>query len=250
MLREVDLIAAEDTRHSKKLLAHHDISTPMISYHEFNKIKHMKPVLEALGRGDVAIISDAGMPGLSDPGLELIRQVVQAGHRVSPVPGPTAGVTALVSSGLPSDTYIYLGYLPRKAAARRSIFEGLREELRTVIFFEAPHRIRPMLADLRELLGEDRAIVLCREMTKVHEEFLRGTIRDLDDHFADHEPKGEFTVVLEGSPRHVRWEETEVVRRLEEKLREGMSPSQAAREVARDSGWTRNEVYRLTLEDE
>ncbi len=249
VLEEVDLVAAEDTRRSKKLLQHYAITTPMISYHEHNKIPRAERLLEALESGSVALISDAGMPGLSDPGLELIRAVIDAGHPVVPIPGPSAGVAALVASGLPTDAYVYLGYMPRKKSERRDFIRTLRGESHTVIFFEAPHRMQSMLADLVELLDEDRSIAICRELTKMHEEILRGTIQEVQEHFINHEPKGEFTVVLGGEPPQDRWDEREVLERLREKLEQGISPSQAARQVASESGWTRRAVYRLTMEE-
>jgi 16S rRNA (cytidine1402-2'-O)-methyltransferase len=249
VLEEVDLIAAEDTRRSKKLLQHYAITTPMISYHEHNKILRSDRLLEALESGSVALISDAGMPGLSDPGLELIRAVIDAGHPVVPIPGPSAGVAALVTSGLPTDAYVYHGYMPRKKSERRDLIRTLREESRTTIFFEAPHRMQSMLEDLIEILNEDRLIVVCRELTKLYEETLRGTIKEVQEHFQNHEPKGEFTIVLGGVPSQDRWGEKEVLERLREKLNQGISPSQAARQVASESGWTRRAVYRLTMEE-
>ena len=249
MLEEVDLIAAEDTRRSKKLLQHYAITTPMISYHEHNKILRSERLLDALKSGSVALISDAGMPGLSDPGLELIRAVIDAGHPIVPIPGPSAGVAALVASGLPTDVYVYHGYMPRKKSERRDLIRTLRDESRTTVFFEAPHRMQSMLEDLIELLDEYRLIVVCREITKLHEEILRGTIREVQEHFQNHEPKGEFTVVLGGVPSQDRWDEREVLERLRERLNQGISPSQAARQVASESGWTRRAVYRLTMEE-
>ena len=249
MLEEVDLIAAEDTRRSKKLLQHYAITTPMISYHEHNKILRSERLLDALKSGSVALISDAGMPGLSDPGLELIRAVIDAGHPIVPIPGPSAGVAALVASGLPTDVYVYHGYMPRKKSERRDLIRTLRDESRTTVFFEAPHRMLSMLEDLIELLDEYRLIVICREITKLHEEILRGTIREVQEHFQNHEPKGEFTVVLGGVPSQDRWDEKDVLECLRERLNQGISPSQAARQVASESGWTRRAVYRLTMEE-
>jgi 16S rRNA (cytidine1402-2'-O)-methyltransferase len=249
VLREVDLIAAEDTRQTRKLLTRYEIDTPLISYHEHNKLKRKKRLLSALEEGDLALVSDAGTPGLSDPGFLLISAALEAGHPISPIPGPSAPIAALVASGLPSDSFLFLGYLPRKRVERTKLLESLARERRTLIAFEAPHRLRAALEDLGEILGKERPVAVCRELTKLHEEIVRGTISYAYEHFTRHDPRGEFTLVIGGSSSAERWDEEAVRLELNVRLAEGLSPSEAAREVAAVSGWPRREVYRLTMEE-
>lgn len=249
VLREVDLIAAEDTRQTRKLLDHYKIDTPLISYHEHNKLKRLERLRQALEKGDVALVSDAGTPGLSDPGYLLVRYALDAGCHVSPVPGPSAPIAALVVSGLPTDSFIFLGYLPRRQAERRRLMEEMSRERRTMLAFEVPHRLPRSLDDLESALGGGRSIVVCRELTKVHEEILRGTLSEIREHFAEKAPRGEFTLVIGGATGEERWNEAVVKRALGERMARGLNPSEAAREVAAESGWPRREVYRLTLED-
>ena len=249
ILCEVDLIAAEDTRHTRKLLEHYHIVTSLISYHEHNKRARLKRLLEALDRGDVALVSDSGTPGLSDPGYLLVRTALEAGHRVSPIPGPSAPIAALVASGLPTDSFIFLGYLPRRAVERRHLLDELVGERRTLLAFEVRHRLREALEDLETILGPERPAAVCRELTKVHEEIVRGSLSNLREHFAVNKPRGEFTLVIKGALTGVRWDESEVRAALRDRMASGLNPSEAAREVADKAGWKRREVYRLTLED-
>jgi 16S rRNA (cytidine1402-2'-O)-methyltransferase len=249
ILREADLIAAEDTRQTRKLLTHYKIDTPLISYHEHNKLTRKKRLLSALEEGDLALVSDAGTPGLSDPGFLLINVALEAGHRISPIPGPSAPIAALVASGLPTDSFLFLGYLPRKRAERTRLLESLAHEQRTLIAFEAPHRLRVTLEDLVEILGHERPVAICRELTKLYEEIVRGTMSYAHEHFTLHEPRGEFTLVIGGSSPADRWDEKSVRKELNERLAEGLSPSEAAREVAAVTGWPRREVYRLTMKE-
>jgi len=205
-------------------------------------------VLRALDAGDVALISEAGMPGLSDPGYELVCTAIERGYRVVPVPGPSAPVTALVASGLPSDSFLYLGFLPRRPRDRRRLLAQVAQEERTLIAFETRHRLRKSLVDIEAALG-DRPLAVCRELTKLHEEIWRGTISAARDHFAEVEPRGEFTLVIGGaSQEHVRWEKARVRDALEELLAAGLARPAAARRVAAASGWSRGEVYGLGLE--
>lgn len=249
VLSQVGTIASEDTRHTGRLLQHYGISTKQVSYHEHNKRARLGRLMAALESGDVALVSDAGTPGLSDPGFELVRAALDAGHRVSPLPGASAPVAALVASGLPSDSFIYLGYLPRPAAERRRWLATLADERRTLVFFEVPHRLRPALADLARAFGGDRPAAACRELTKLHEEIRRGTLASLAAHFARHAPRGEFTLVVGGAPSSA-WDESRVRQALVRRRKQGDSPSQAARGVAAESGWPRRDVYRLVTEDE
>ena len=187
LLAEVSLIAAEDTRQTQKLLQHFNIQTPTRSYHEHNKLTRLDSFLEALGRGDLALVSDAGTPALNDPGYELVRAALEAGHTVSPIPGPSAPIAALVASGLPTDSFLYLGYLPRKGSQRRAFLEPTRTLPYTLILLETPHRLQDSLKDILDVLG-DRPMAAGRELTKLHEEIVRGSVRDVLAHFEDDGP--------------------------------------------------------------
>lgn len=249
VLREVDLIAAEDTRQTRKLLDHYRIETPLISYHEHNKLKRLERLRQALEKGDVAMVSDAGTPGLSDPGYLLVRYALDAGYQVSPIPGPSAPIAALVASGLPTDSFIFVGYLPRRRVERLRMVKELSQERRTMLAFEVPHRLLRSLEDMEATFGGGRPIVVCRELTKVHEEILRGTLSEIREHFTEVAPRGEFTLVIGGVTGGERWDKALVKRALDERMARGLNPSEAAREVAAESGWPRREVYRLILED-
>jgi 16S rRNA (cytidine1402-2'-O)-methyltransferase len=247
LLREVRLIAAEDTRRTAHLLQHFGISTPLLSYHEHNKLARLDRVLAALAQGDVALVSDAGTPALNDPGYELVRAVLAAGYPVSPVPGASAPLAALVSSGLPTDAFVYLGYLPRKASERRKLLESVRDLPYTLIFLEAPHRLLDGLRDLRETLS-DRPVAVARELTKVHEEIWRGDLQGALAHFIAHPPRGEFTLVVGGRPAgQDAWDEMRLLEAVRLSLSSGESPSQAAGRLAHLSGWPRNKVYNLLV---
>jgi 16S rRNA (cytidine1402-2'-O)-methyltransferase len=196
VLREADLVAAEDTRHSSKLLHHYDIRRPTTSLHEHNEFEKVPELVEQLRRGAcIALVTDAGTPSVSDPGYRLVRAAIDAGVRVEAIPGPSAVLAALVSSGLPTDAFVFAGFPPPKSTARTAWLEVFRTDRRTVVFFEAPHRIRETLADALRVLG-DREIALGRELTKLHEELVRGPISSVLSRLG--EPRGEFTVVLAG----------------------------------------------------
>jgi 16S rRNA (cytidine1402-2'-O)-methyltransferase len=248
VLNEVALIAAEDTRRARILARRYEIESPITSYFEGNKLAKLETVLRALDAGDVALISEAGMPGLSDPGYELVRAAIERGYPVVPVPGPSAPVTALVVSGLPSDSFLYLGFLPRRQPERRRLLAEVAQEQRTLVVFEVRHRLRRSLADVEAVLG-DRPLAVCRELTKLHEEVWRGTVREARDHLNAVEPRGEFTLVIGGAPpqEHVRWDEDRVRAALDELLAQGLSRPAAARRIAGASGWSRAEVYALGL---
>ncbi len=248
VLGEVRLIGAEDTRQARKLLDRYQIHTPVISYHEHNKIVRLDRMMQALSAGDLALVSDAGTPGLSDPGYELVRSAAAAGHRIVPIPGPSAPMAALVVSGLPTDAFLFLGYLPRRAADRRRLLADLIDEPATVLIFEAPHRLRATLRDLEEILGPARPLAVARELTKVHEEIRRGDVHTLRAHFERVEPRGEFTLVIGGAPAQAAWDEAKVRAALQSSLRGGMSRTDAARVVAGQAGWARRAVYRLATE--
>jgi 16S rRNA (cytidine1402-2'-O)-methyltransferase len=245
-LRAVRLVAAEDTRVTRRLLAHFDVHTPLTSYFEHNKLSKLGSILAALSQGDVALVSDAGTPALNDPGYELVRAALAAGHEVCPVPGPSAPLAALVASGLRTDAFLYLGYLPRKSSERLESLSRVADLPYTLIFLEAPHRLLDSLADLEAALG-DRPAAVARELTKLHEEVWRGTLSGAQEHFSEHQPRGEFTLVIEGKMKEERqkWAEERVMIAVKFGLKLGESPSALAKRVAEESGWERREVYKL-----
>jgi 16S rRNA (cytidine1402-2'-O)-methyltransferase len=198
LLQEVKLIAAEDTRTTRHLLNAHNIKTPLTSYHEHSKRAKLDYLLNYLEKEDLALVSEAGMPGLSDPGYKLIVAAIERGISVVPIPGASAVITALVVSGLPTDQFIYLGFLPRRKGQRQRLLSSIVDEPRTIMAFETPHRLREALSDIEEILG-NRRLSVCRELTKVHEEIFRGRVSQAREHFA--EPRGEFTLVIEGKTR-------------------------------------------------
>jgi 16S rRNA (cytidine1402-2'-O)-methyltransferase len=247
-LGEVQLIAAEDTRHTARLLQRYDIHTPCLSYHEHNKLVRLERVLEVMQTGDVALVSDAGTPALNDPGYELVRAVIAAGHEVSPIPGACAPIAALVASGLPTDTFLYLGYLPRKQAERSRLLAQVADLPYTLVFLEAPHRLLKALEHLRDELG-DRQIAVGRELTKLHEEIFRGSLGEAQQHFAKNPPRGEFTLVLAGTPaKRARWSEEQLYAEIKTQLIKGEPASQLSARLVNPSGWSRREIYRLLLE--
>ena len=198
LLREVKLIAAEDTRTTRHLLNAHNIKTPLTSYHEHSKKAKLDYLLNYLEKEDLALVSEAGMPGLSDPGYELIVAAIEHGISAVPIPGASAVITALAVSGLPTDQFLYLGFLPRRKGQRQRLLSSIVDEPRTIVAFETPHRLREALSDIEEILG-NRRLSVCRELTKVHEEIFRGRVSQAREYFA--EPRGEFTLVIEGKTR-------------------------------------------------
>jgi 16S rRNA (cytidine1402-2'-O)-methyltransferase len=198
LLREVNLIAAEDTRTTRSLLKAYDIKTPLTSYHEHSRRAKLDYLLDHLENEDVALVSEAGMPGLSDPGYDLIVAAIERRITVVPVPGASSVITALVVSGLPTDQFLYIGFLPRRKGQRQRLLASIGEERGTIVAFETPHRLAEALSDIEEILG-DRRICVCRELTKVHEEVFRGKLSEAREHFV--EPRGEFSLVIEGKTR-------------------------------------------------
>ncbi len=198
VLREVGLIAAEDTRKTRRLLSAYEVDTPLTSYHEHSNKAKLNQLLGHLEREDVALVSEAGMPGLSDPGYDLVVAAIDRGICVVAVPGPSAVITALVVSGLPTDQFVYVGFLPRRKGQRQRLLVSMCDESRTIVAFEAPHRLTEALTDIGEILG-DRRVSVCRELTKVHEEIFRGRVSQAREHFA--QPRGEFSLVIEGKTR-------------------------------------------------
>ena len=198
VLNDVKLIAAEDTRKTRRLLTAYNIETPLTSYHEHSRRAKLGYLLRYLEKEDLALVSEAGVPGLSDPGYDLIVTAIERGMRVVPVPGPSAVTTALVVSGLATDQFVYVGFLPRRKGQRQRLISSMCDEPRSIVAFEAPHRLREALTDIEEILG-DRRVSVCRELTKAHEEIFRGRVSQAMEHFA--EPRGEFSLVVEGKTR-------------------------------------------------
>ncbi|MEA5620450.1 16S rRNA (cytidine(1402)-2'-O)-methyltransferase [Cronbergia sp. UHCC 0137] len=249
ILQTVDVIAAEDTRHTGKLLQHFQVKTPQLSYHEHNQNSRIPELLAELKNGKaIALVSDAGMPGISDPGYELVKACVEEGIGVVPIPGASAAITALSAAGLPTNKFIFEGFLPAKGQQRRECLELLQAELRTLIFYESPHRLRDTLADLGTVLGSDRSIVIARELTKLYEEFWRGSITQAIAHYKEREPQGEYTLVVAGSPATTpQLTEAELKAELVEMIKQGVSRSQASRQLAKDTSISRRQLYQLAL---
>lgn len=253
-LKAVDLIAAEDTRHSKKLLNHFDIHTPTFSYHEHNKVK-MGPVLidKLLSGTSVAIVTDAGTPGISDPGQDLIKLAIEEGIDVVSQPGATAFVTALVASGLPTGKFVFEGFLDRHKKKRKEALEALKNETRTLIFYEAPHRLGQTLESMLDVLG-DRQMTAARELTKRYESYVRGNISEVIEHYKSEQPRGEFVLVVSGiNPEAIEREEDPLLEMdIEDHLRhfidQGMRKKEAANLVAQARGLNKRDVYKVTID--
>ncbi len=244
-LRTVELIAAEDTRKTRRLLTTYKIKTPMTSYHEHNKRAKLDYLLNFLEQGDVALVSEAGTPGISDPGYELVVAASQSGIPIVPIPGPSVVVAALAVSGLPTDRFIYLGFLPRRVNERRRLLRTMINEPATVIALEAPHRLRAALSDLLLVVGDQR-IAVCRELTKLHEEVFRGTISQASEHFV--EPRGEFTLVIEGQREARKPQLTPDIERWLCQMRlSGVAAKEAIITVSRQTGLSKKELYRAWL---
>ena len=246
VLGEVGLIAAEDTRITRRLLQRYDIRTPLVSYHEHNKRTRLPSLLAALADRDVALVSDAGTPGISDPGCDLVSAAAEVGIEVIPIPGPSALTAALAISGLASDQFVYLGFLPRRRADRRRLLDSLARETRALVAFEAPHRLRACLEDALNTLG-DRRIAVCRELTKIHEEVFRGWVSEALAHFAA--PRGEFVLVMAGGTDAPDTGKEIEARELLVRLRqEGAGVKEAMERVRKLSGLPRSALYRMWLD--
>lgn len=245
ILHQVKLIAAEDTRKTKRLLTTYDIKTPMTSYHEHNKLTKLEYILGCLKEGEVALVSEAGTPGISDPGYELILAASQRGIPIVPIPGPSAIITALTVSGLATDRFSYLGFLPRGANRRQHLLETMVNESGTIIILESPHRLLATLKDTRFILG-DRRIAVCRELTKIYEEVFRGRISQAIEHFT--EPRGEFTLVIEGNRENNKSRLTEDIEQQLQQMRlSGITAKDAIARVARETNLSKKELYRAWL---
>lgn len=256
ILKEVDLIAAEDTRNSIKLLNHFEIKTPMTSYHEYNKYEKGRYLIEQMQEGkNIALITDAGTPGISDPGEELVAMCYEAGILVTSLPGPAACITALTISGLPTRRFAFEAFLPSDKKERAVILEELKRETRTIILYEAPHRLVKTLEELSENLG-DRKISLCRELTKKHETVFRGSLSEAVFWYKENPPKGECVMVLEGRSREEmeqearqQWEDMPLEAHMEHYMSQGIDKKEAMKLVAKDRGISKRDVYQALLRD-
>ena len=250
VLKEVDVVAAEDTRHTRVLLNHYGIQTPLTSYHEHNEKIKAEDLVERLLKGeDIALVCDAGTPAISDPGFRLVKQAVDAGIRVIPLPGASALTAVLSASGLPTDRVVFEGFLPAKKKPRREKLRALRDEARTLLFYEAPHRLAETLDDVHELLG-DREAVLAREVSKVHEEFLRGRISELLHALRRREIRGEFTLIISGSAGEIAVTEDRLKAEIRELHLRGMRVKEIAEVLGEKFGYPKKEIYRLALAGE
>ena len=251
ILKEVDAIAAEDTRRTGKLLQHLQIETPQISYHEHNQDWRTSELIDRLQQGQqIALVTDAGMPSISDPGVELVKAAIASNIPVVPIPGGTAAISALAASGMPTERFTFEGFLPSKESELQARLELLRTETKTVILYEAPHRLLKTLTELAAVLGRDREIVLARELTKIHEEFWRGNIAEaIATYTNERQPRGEYTLVLKGAAEtSLISSEAEIKRELQQLLDQGMTRSQASRQLAKLSSLSRREIYQLNLD--
>ena len=246
ILKEASLIAAEDTRHTGKLLKHFEIETQLTSYFEHNKLNKLEFILDKLSSGDVALVSDAGTPAINDPGYELVRAALASGFDVLPVPGPSAPIAALAVSGLPTDSFLYLGYLPHKTSERHKRLQEISSEPHTLIFLESPHRIVESLEDILSILG-DRRICVAREMTKMFEEYWRGNISGAVDYFKSQPARGEFTLVIEGKTKEEseKWTEEQLLNTIKKELAAEKSAKDISVELTEQSGWSKKEIYAL-----
>lgn len=255
ILKDADLIAAEDTRNSIKLLNHFEIKTPMTSYHEFNKYDKAAALVARLAGGEnIAVITDAGTPGISDPGEELVKQCYEAGIRVVPVPGACAAVNALIASGLPTRRFAFEAFLPTDKKERQRVLGELKKESRTIIIYEAPHRLSKTLEELRDALG-DRQVNICRELTKKHETYFLTTLDEGIDYFNENAPRGEFIIVIKGlsfeeleQDERKKWEELTVEEHARMYMEQGFDKKEATKLVAKDRGVPKRDIYEITKE--
>ena len=256
VLKEADVIAAEDTRNSIKLLNHFEIKTPMTSYHEFNKVEKARVLVEKILKGEtVALITDAGTPGISDPGEELVRQCIEAGIKVTPVPGAAACINALIMSGMPTRRFCFEAFLPSDKKEKADVLEQLKAEQRTIIIYEAPHRLLRTLTELESALGGMRKIAVCKELTKRHETVYRDTISGALGYYTANEPKGEYVLVIEGrSPKELleekraAWDDMSIEEHFNMYVSQGMDKKDAMKLVAKDRGVSKRDIYNALLD--
>lgn len=257
LLETADIIAAEDTRNTLKLLNHFEIKTPMTSYHEHNKAEKGPKLVERLLAGEnIALVTDAGMPGISDPGADLVKLCYEAGVPVTVAPGASAAVVALVLSGLDTRRFVFEGFLPMEKKERRAVLSTLEKEHRTMIFYEAPHRLLDTLEELEKIFGSDREMAAIRELTKKFEEVRRGTVAEIKAHFTAQLPKGEFVLVFAGytleqqrQAAQESWESVSIEEHMEHYLRQNYSEKDAMKQVAKDRGVSKREIYSYLHKD-
>lgn len=257
-LKEVDLIAAEDTRHTIKLLNHFNIHTPMTSYHEYNRVEKARQLVDKMLQGvDIALVTDAGTPGISDPGEELVRQCYEAGIKVTSLPGAAACVTALTLSGLSTRRFCFEAFLPSEKKERRWILEELQKETRTIIIYEAPHHLKKTLMELAQVLGEGRRITICRELTKRYEEAYLCTFQEAIERYETEEPRGEYVLVIEGKriadlqkEQRQSWDELTIEEHMEMYVSQGIERKEAMKMTARDRGIGKREIYQILVNKE
>ena len=254
ILQNVDLIAAEDTRHTRKLLTHFDIHVSLTSYHEHNKLVKGPELLDKLLNGDdIAVVSDAGLPGIADPGSHIANLAIENDIQVMPIPGANAALTGLIASGLDTVKFSFIGFLPKKKNNRQEVLQQIKNNQETLIFYETPHRLKKILKEFEQELGENRKITACRELTKKFEQFIRGSIKEINDYFVQNEPRGEFVLIVEGNSEKCVAEETvnitpvEYVKQL---MQEDISKKDAIKKAAKDLSMSRREIYNAVLKDE
>ena len=255
VMKEADVIAAEDTRNSVKLINHFEIDTPMTSYHEFNKYDKARILVDRMLAGEtVALVTDAGTPGISDPGEELVKQCVEAGIEVISVPGPAACINALIISGLPTRRFVFEAFLPADKKERTAVLEELKRETRTMIIYEAPHRLIKTLTELQDVLGGDRPVAVCKELTKKHEQVYRGTLQSAIEYYTANEPKGEYVMVIKGIDREQliseakeEWLKLTVEEHMEYYMKQGIEKKEAMKLVAKDRGVSKRDIYNMTI---
>lgn len=254
ILSEADLIAAEDTRNTRKLLAHYDIHTPLTSYHEHNKLVKGPQLVEKLKDGlNIAVVSDAGLPGIADPGTHLAQLAIAEDIRVVPIPGANAALSALICSGIDTVKFSFIGFLPKTAKKRRELLTGIKNRTETLIFYETPYHLKDMLKELIQVFGENRQAATCRELTKKFEEFKRGTLMYLQDYFAQNEPRGEFVVIVAGADEHEAIQENfslSPVEYVQKLIDEGISKKEAIKTAAKKLNIAKRDVYQAVLENE
>lgn len=247
-LQTVDLIAAEDTRHTVKLLNHYDIKTPTISYHQHNYQQRGEELLNKLKQGlNIALVTDAGTPAISDPGYHLVLACIEADINIIPIPGAIAAINGLIASGLTTERFCFEGFLPNKKKLKDNLLESLQREKRTMIFYEAPHRLRKTLMDFAQFFGQNRKITLARELTKLHENFWRGTIQESMELYQKQEPKGEYTIIIEGNleTEEITLTEAEIKQEMKKLIDGGMTKSEASQHLAKRCHLSRREIYQL-----
>lgn len=256
ILNEVDLIGAEDTRNTRKLLSHYDIHTMLTSYHEHNKLSKGPELIEKMKAGqNVAIVSDAGLPGISDPGTHIAQLAIAEGITVTPIPGANAALSALICSGLDTVKFTFVGFLPKTSKKRKELLESLKTREETLIFYETPYHIKDMLKELSNVLGQSRNAATCRELTKKFEEFNRGSLGDLIEYYNQNEPRGEFVVIVAGAdPKEIEQMQQEKIENIspveyvEKLMLQGLSKKDAMKKTAKDLNMSRRDVYQLLVD--